>query len=82
MNARASLIFVSFMAGVSKKSGKDYQMLELSDGLKSNTFFLDLDTEQEKELNKLQRGDRVMVSFNVDLMDSNRPFKITEVSPE
>lgn len=81
MNASASLIFVRFMAGVSK-AGNDYQMLELSDGLVSKTFFTNLDATELKVCKELERGERVVVGYKSNMFDERNPFDIHTISKE
>lgn len=81
MNASASLIFVRFMAGVSK-AGNDYQMLELSDGLVSKTFFVTLEGDDLKVAKELERGERFVVGYSSNMFDERNPFNLHTVSRE
>jgi len=82
MNASASLIFVKFFLGTSKSSGKAFQMLELSDGLKSKSFFTQFDEDLTKFTEKLERGDRVIVELNIDIFDERNQIKIVDIQHE
>lgn len=82
MNASASVIFVRFMDGTSKKSGKEYQMLEISDGLSSKSFFVSMNQQEVDAARKLERGDRVKVHFNVNIMAERDLVDIISVELE
>jgi len=82
MNASASLIFVKFFVGNAKSSGKPFQLLELSDGMKSKSFFVKFDDDQVSYCEKLNRGERVNVSYTVDLFDELNQISINDCESE
>jgi len=82
MNASASLIFVKFFLGTAKASGKPFQMLELSDGIKSKSFFVKFDDDQISYCEKIERGEKVIVKYSTDLFDERNPIVIDDIEVE
>jgi len=74
-----TLTFVSANAGTSAKSGKSYNLVSLSNGLRTGT----LNNPQSLDVSHLKEGDKVNVTFDLDLSYKNEfiliPVKIEKV---
>jgi len=76
-NIKVQLLFVNHSQGVAKKTGKEYNILELSNGLKSRSFFLTKDFDVAENL---KEGDTLNCEFEVDIMSDSRNIKLISVS--
>ena len=64
-------IFVKLTERVAKSSGNPFQVVELSDGLRSKEFFVPKDTDLDL-LRRLDKGDDVMVDFASDPFEDEK----------
>jgi len=72
-NLTTNVIFVEHLQGVSSKTGKDYNMLKLSDGVDSKVFGCTI----LEDLNDVfTKGDSIEVTIKVDMFGF-KTFQIT-----
>lgn len=73
------MVFVSANAGTSKTTGREYNLVSLSNGLRTGT----LQNTNKLDFSSYKEGEKVMVTFDLDLSYKNEfiliPVKVEKV---
>lgn len=75
---KTTALFGSHRKGVSQKSGKDYNFIELSNGYSPTTFSTELETTATE---KLVQGDKVEVTIKLNPFNP-RENKLVSIVPK